>query len=42
MVNIPRALFTDRTGREPRHHVAIDELWDFNRRIRSARAQIVQ
>ena len=78
MVNIPRALFTGRTGREPRYHVAIEELQDwaytgkrlvppraiqissensrnsgnarvtvdhpelFNRRIRSARAQIVQ
>jgi hypothetical protein len=29
MVNIPRALFTDRTGREPRYHVAIDELQDW-------------
>lgn len=26
MVNIPRALFTSRTGREPRYHVAIEEL----------------
>ena len=26
MVNIPRALFTGRTGREPRYHVAIEEL----------------
>jgi hypothetical protein len=26
MVNIPRALFADRTGREPRYHVAIEEL----------------
>jgi hypothetical protein len=78
MVNIPRALFTSRTGREPRYHVAIEELQDwaytgkplvparaiqissensrnsgnarvtvdhpelFNRRIRSARSQIVQ
>ena len=77
MVNIPRALFTGRTGREPRYHVAIEELQDwaytgkrlvplkgysdivwerpksrkrprevyhpelFNRRIRSARSQIV-
>ena len=77
-VNIPRALFSGRTGREPRYHVAIEELQDwaytgkrlvplkgyfdivwerpksrkrppevdhpelFNRRIRSARAQIVQ
>ena len=29
MVNIPRALFTGRTGREPRYHVAIDELQDW-------------
>ena len=26
MVNIPRALFTGRTGLEPRYHVAIEEL----------------
>ena len=26
MVNIPRALFADRTGREPRYHIAIEEL----------------
>jgi hypothetical protein len=26
MVNIPRALFSRRTGREPRYHVAIEEL----------------
>jgi hypothetical protein len=26
MVNIPRALFDHRTGREPRYHVGIDEL----------------
>jgi hypothetical protein len=25
MVNIPRALFDGRTGREPRYHIAIDE-----------------
>jgi hypothetical protein len=25
MVNIPRALFDTRTGREPRYHIAIDE-----------------
>src|SRR5262249_37439709 len=25
-VNLPRALFTERTGREPRYHIAIDEL----------------
>ncbi len=29
MVNIPRALFTSRTGREPRYHIAIAELQDW-------------
>ena len=29
MLNIPRALFTSRTGREPRYHVAIEELQDW-------------
>jgi hypothetical protein len=29
MVNIPRALFPGRTGREPRYHVAIEELQDW-------------
>jgi hypothetical protein len=29
VVNIPRALFTGRTGREPRYHVAIEELQDW-------------
>ena len=29
MVNIPRALFTGRTGREPCYHVAIEELQDW-------------
>ena len=29
MVNIPRALFDGRTGREPRYHIAIDELRDW-------------
>lgn len=29
MVNIPRALFANRTGREPLYHVAIDELQDW-------------
>jgi hypothetical protein len=29
MVNIPRALFATRTGREPRYHVAIEELRDW-------------
>jgi hypothetical protein len=29
MVNIPRALFDSRTGREPRYHIAIEELRDW-------------
>ena len=29
MVNVPRALFDHRTGREPRYHVGIDELRDW-------------
>lgn len=31
MVNIPRALFTQRTGREPRYHIAIEEApeWEY-------------
>jgi hypothetical protein len=29
MVNIPRALFEFRTGREPRYHIAIEELRDW-------------
>jgi hypothetical protein len=29
MVNIPRAIFNGRTGREPRYHVAIEELRDW-------------
>lgn len=29
MVNIPRALFSTRTGREPRYHIAIDQLQDW-------------
>lgn len=29
MVNVPRALFAGRVGREPRYHVAIDELRDW-------------
>ncbi|HEY5107645.1 MAG TPA: GFA family protein [Caulobacteraceae bacterium] len=29
MVNIPRALFAERTGREPRYHLAIDQLQDW-------------
>ena len=29
MVNIPRALFSARTGRQPLYHVAIDELQEW-------------
>lgn len=29
MVNIPRALFAGRTGREPRYHLSIEELQDW-------------
>jgi hypothetical protein len=29
MVNLPRALFTARTGREPRYHIGIDEAPDW-------------
>jgi hypothetical protein len=29
MVNIPRALFDGRTGREPRYHIAIQELQEW-------------
>jgi hypothetical protein len=29
MVNLPRALFAERTGREPRYHIAIDELQEW-------------
>ena len=29
MVNIPRALFTARTGRKPRYHLGIEELQDW-------------
>jgi hypothetical protein len=29
MVNIPRALFSTRTGREPRYHLAIDQMADW-------------
>lgn len=29
MVNIPRALFQGRTGREPRYHLGIDEMQDW-------------
>lgn len=32
MVNVPRALFASRTGREPRYHVAISELQDWTYR----------
>lgn len=28
-INVPRALFTSGTGREPRYHIAIDELQDW-------------
>ncbi len=29
MVNLPRALFAERTGREARYHIAIDQLQDW-------------
>ena len=29
MVNIPRALFSDRTGRQPLYHIAIEELQEW-------------
>ena len=29
MINIPRALFSGRTGREPRYHIGIEELQDW-------------
>jgi hypothetical protein len=29
MINIPRALFAGRTGREPRYHLNIEELQDW-------------
>ena len=29
MVNIPRSLFAERTGREPRYHIGIEELQDW-------------
>ena len=29
MVNIPRALFAGRTGRDPRYHIAVEELQDW-------------
>ncbi|MEO8925564.1 MAG: GFA family protein [Caulobacteraceae bacterium] len=32
MVNIPRAVFTTRTGREPRYHIAIEETADWEYR----------
>ena len=32
MVNIPRALFARRTGREPRYHVGIDEMAEWSYR----------
>lgn len=37
MVNIPRALFDGRTGREPRYHVAIDEAPDWAYRCEKLR-----
>lgn len=32
MINIPRALFTGRTGREPLYHIAIEELQEWTYR----------
>ena len=29
MINIPRALFHSRTGRQPIYHIAIDEMQDW-------------
>ena len=29
MINIPRALFTERTGREPRYHLAVEQTPDW-------------
>lgn len=29
MVNIPRALFVERTGREPRYHIAIEQMQEW-------------
>jgi hypothetical protein len=29
MVNLPRSLFSGRTGREPKYHIAIDQLQDW-------------
>jgi hypothetical protein len=29
MINLPRALFAERTGREPRYHIGIDQLQDW-------------
>jgi hypothetical protein len=29
MINIPRALFASRTGREPRYHLNLDQLADW-------------
>jgi hypothetical protein len=37
MVNIPRALFDGRTGREPRYHVALDEAPDWAYRCEKLR-----
>ena len=29
MINLPRALFSERTGREPRYHIAIEQLQEW-------------
>jgi len=29
MINVPRALFTSGTGREPRYHIGIDQLQEW-------------
>lgn len=29
MINLPRALFAERTGREPKYHIAIEQLQDW-------------
>lgn len=29
MINLPRALFSERTGREPKYHIAIEQLQDW-------------
>ena len=38
MINIPRALFASRTGRQPIYHIGIDELQDWAYARRAARA----